>query len=84
MPASVPEVLAAWMQPFAVYFTTAVWRLATAEEVPDHLSAHLSPLGWEHLNLTGDYVWSPADEATENHGGFRPLRPVPDPALLAA
>src|SRR3954463_15223727 len=26
MPTSVPEVLAAWMQPFAVYFTTAVWR----------------------------------------------------------
>src|SRR3954468_4555597 len=26
MPASVPEVLAAWMQPFAVDFTTAVWR----------------------------------------------------------
>ena len=26
MPASVPEVLAAWMQPFAVYFTPAVWR----------------------------------------------------------
>src|ERR1041384_3584984 len=26
MPASVPEVLAAWMQPCAVYFTTAVWR----------------------------------------------------------
>src|SRR5215204_3135252 len=26
MPASVPAVLAAWMQPFAVYFTTAVWR----------------------------------------------------------
>src|SRR4051812_49823839 len=23
---SVPEVLAAWMQPFAVSFTTAVWR----------------------------------------------------------
>src|ERR687884_792170 len=26
MPASVPEMLAAWMQPFAVSFTTAVWR----------------------------------------------------------
>jgi DDE superfamily endonuclease len=26
MPASVPAVLAAWMQPFTVYFTTAVWR----------------------------------------------------------
>ena len=26
MPASVPEVLAAWMRPFRGYFTTAVWR----------------------------------------------------------
>ena len=26
MPASVPEVLAVWMRPFAVDFTTAVWR----------------------------------------------------------
>jgi DDE superfamily endonuclease len=26
MPASVPEVLAAWMRPFAPYFTAAVWR----------------------------------------------------------
>src|SRR3712207_4066536 len=26
MPASVPEVLAAWMRPFTVYFTSAVWR----------------------------------------------------------
>src|SRR5215213_5180945 len=26
MPASVPEVLAAWMRPFASYFTAAVWR----------------------------------------------------------
>ena len=26
MPASVPEVLAAWMRPFASCFTTAVWR----------------------------------------------------------
>ena len=28
MPASVPEVLAAWMRPFASYFTAAVWRHA--------------------------------------------------------
>src|SRR4051794_39699320 len=26
MPVSVPEVLAAWMRPFASYFTAAVWR----------------------------------------------------------
>jgi len=58
--------------------------LRVVEEVPDHLISHLSPLGWEHVNLTGDYVWSPAQEATEKHDGFRPLRPAPDPALLAA
>ena len=36
---------------------------AQAEDVPDHLLAHLSPLGWEHVNLTGDYVWCAADAA---------------------
>jgi hypothetical protein len=45
---------------------------------------HLSPLGWEHVNLTGDYVWAPADESTENHDGFRPLRMLPEAPLLAA
>jgi DNA invertase Pin-like site-specific DNA recombinase len=40
--------------------------------------------GWEHINLTGDYVWSPADEITENHDGYWPLRPALDPTLLAA
>jgi TnpA family transposase len=66
------------------YLHRAVAALRAAEEVPDRLLAHLSPLGWEHVNLTGDYVWSPADEATENQDGFQPLRPAPDPALLAA
>jgi hypothetical protein len=23
----------------------------------DQLISHLSPLGWEHINLSGDYVW---------------------------
>jgi hypothetical protein len=32
------------------------------------LLAHLSPLGWEHINLTGDYVWKP-DSGTKQ----RPL-----------
>jgi Tn3 transposase DDE domain len=66
------------------YLHRAVAALRAAEEVPDRLLAHLSPLGWEHVNLTGDYVWSPADEATENQDGFQPLRPAPHPALLAA
>src|SRR4051812_35519443 len=65
------------------YLNRAIAALRVVE-VPDHLISHLSPLGWEHVNLTGDYVWSPAQEATEKHDGFRPLRPAPDPALLAA
>jgi hypothetical protein len=26
---------------------------------PDSLLAHVSPIGWEHVNLTGDYTWHP-------------------------
>jgi TnpA family transposase len=68
------------------YLNRAITALRKTEAVPvpDQLLAHLSPLGWEHINLTGDYVWAVADEATENRDGFRPLRPAPDPALLAA
>jgi hypothetical protein len=50
----------------------------------DHLLTHLSPLGWEHVNLTGDYVWAIAEQMTENPDGFRPLRLPPDPIRLAA
>ena len=25
--------------------------------MPDALLAHLAPLGWQHINLTGDYLW---------------------------
>ncbi len=39
----------------------------------NHLLAHLSPLGWEHVNLTGDYVWAPADGAEETRDRLRPL-----------
>lgn len=27
---------------------------------PDHLLAHLSPMSWAHISLTGDYVWRDA------------------------
>jgi hypothetical protein len=37
---------------------------------PDDLAA-LSPLGWEHLNITGDYVWE--DQTRLDPDGFRPL-----------
>ncbi|MGC5799336.1 Tn3 family transposase [Sphingomonas sp. NFX23] len=31
-------------------------------ETPDHLLAHISPLGWAHILLTGEYLW-PKDTA---------------------
>ncbi|MBP7234687.1 MAG: Tn3 family transposase, partial [Moraxella sp.] len=37
----------------------------------DHLQ-YLSPLGWEHINLTGDYLWK--SNARIGNGKFRPLR----------
>jgi hypothetical protein len=40
--------------------------------IADSRLAHVAPLGWEHIALTGDYVWSTAD-ALE---AFRPLRDV--------
>ena len=66
------------------YLNRAIAAMRETEDVPDHLLAHLSPLGWEHINLTGDYVWSAADQATENRDRLRSLRPASDPALLAA
>ncbi|MEL7951894.1 hypothetical protein AAG583_27065 [Klebsiella variicola] len=38
------------------------------------LLQYLSPLGWEHINLTGDYLWR--SSAKIGAGKFRPLRPL--------
>ena len=43
--------------------------------VDDALLQYLSPLGWEHINLTGDYLWR--SSAKVGAGKFRPLRPLP-------
>ncbi len=55
-------------------------RSAQTKDVPDQLLAHLSSLGWEHVNLTGDYIWSAERPVTERRDGFRPLRAAPDTA----
>ncbi|MCZ7890029.1 Tn3 family transposase, partial [Agrobacterium salinitolerans] len=41
------------------------------QHVPDHLLSSLSPLTWEHVNLTGDYIWE--DKPALDETGFRPL-----------
>lgn len=45
--------------------------------VDDNLLPHLSPLGWEHVGLTGDYVWQ--HNAKIKKDTFRPLRPIRSP-----
>ncbi|MHB8599895.1 MAG: Tn3 family transposase [Ktedonobacteraceae bacterium] len=40
--------------------------------VNEELLQHLSPLGWEHINLTGDYLWNM--KQTPASGQLRPLR----------
>jgi Tn3 transposase DDE domain-containing protein len=51
------------------------------ERVPNTLLAHLAPLGWQHINLTGDYLWDADSNLSAD--GFRPLR-TPQPLSAAA
>jgi hypothetical protein len=66
------------------YLERAVAALRQVEDVPDHLLAYLSPLGWEHVNLTGDYVWGGQRDVSENTDGLKPLRPIPELGRQAA
>ena len=47
---------------------------------PDTLLTHVSPIGWEHISLTGDYTWHANRRISE--GRFRPLRPVGVPIMV--
>ena len=60
-----------------------LWNTVYLQRVVDYLSkqghqpeptdlAHLSPLGWEYINLTGDYHWESFPELGPDQ--FRPLR----------
>ena len=64
---------AAIVQWNTVYLERAVTHLRSeGEEIDEALLGSLSPLGWDHINLTGDYVWPRSSGAKVN--GFRPLR----------
>ena len=41
-------------------------------DVSPTIVAHVVPLGWEHVGLTGDYVWSDGQQPPD--GSLRPLR----------
>ncbi len=56
-----------------VYLERAVAAIRdTGEPVSNEALAHLSPLKWEHINLTGDYHWR--RDAGLRNNKLRPLR----------
>lgn len=61
-----------------VYLERATQALKTHWQlVDDTLLRYISLLGWEHVNLTGDYVWRQSRMIEQ--GKFRPRRPRPNP-----
>lgn len=62
----------------AVYLERAVTLLNKSQTVERTLLQHVSPLGWEPIGLTGDYLWRIDKRVSKGH--FRPLR-TPSPRL---
>ena len=63
-----------------VYLERAVAAIRqNGQAEPDETLAHLSPLKWEHINLTGDYHWR--KDAGLRNRKVRPLR-VGKPGLI--
>lgn len=59
-------VIAAIVYWNTVYMDDAVRHLRSeAITVPDYLLAHTSPVGWEHIAFSGDFLW---DKAAESAG----------------
>jgi hypothetical protein len=58
-----------------VYLERAISSLRSHGQTVDNaLLQYLSPLGWEHINLTGDYLWRSSAKIGE--GRFGQLRPL--------
>ena len=58
-----------------VYLERAAHALCgNGHALDDALLQYLSPPGWEHVNLTGDYLWR--STAKIGVGNFRTLRPL--------
>lgn len=41
----------------SVYLERAIAASRQQREIDESLIPHIAPLGWNHINLTGDYVW---------------------------
>lgn len=57
-----------------VYLSRAVAHLRqSGRNIPDNVLKHVSPLSWEHINLTGIYTWDTASELIKMKPGERRL-----------
>lgn len=59
-----------------VYLERAVRFLKEqGRPLDEALLKHVAPVHWNHINLTGDYIWR--QNRRVEKGGFRPMRPLP-------
>ena len=66
-----------------VYLDRALDALRQQSEVvPEALLVHLAPVGWQHINLTGDYLWDADADVAQD--GFRRLRADTQPLAEVA
>ncbi len=53
-------VIAAIVYWNSTYIADAVTYLRARENIPDALLAHTTPLTWEHIGFSGDFLWERA------------------------
>lgn len=59
-------VIAAIVYWNATYMADAVGHLRkSGQQVPDEMLGHTSPVGWEHIAFSGDFLWDRAAQATD-------------------
>ena len=59
----------------AAHLPVAVAELRSrGENIPDEKLSHLSPLGWEHITLTGIYHWDLTPTSTLEELLHNPLQ----------
>ena len=56
---------------------------AHGEPAPEELLAHVAPLGWRHIGLTGDYLWQNA-AADLDRQGYRTVNLGDEPKAKVA
>jgi hypothetical protein len=64
-----------------VYLERATEQMAKSRQFDPALLQHISPLGWEHINLTGDYTWHTNKRVAK---GWLQLSPKPQKPLWRA